>query len=84
MAMAKRPDATQRAEPRLAVGGFSGSLNKQQFIPSLIACLIHVQSRLSSCSISSKLTSSPGTGPVEDPFFGNYSVILHSSFALEH
>ena len=61
----------------------SGSLNKQQFLPSLIARLIHVQSRLSSCSISSKLTSSPETGPVEDPLGGNYSVILHSSFALE-
>lgn len=29
------------------------------------------------------MTSSPGTGPVEDPLGGNYSLILHSSFALE-
>lgn len=58
-------------------------LNKEKCLPSLIARLIHVKSRLSSCSISSKLTSSPGTGPVEDPLGGNYSVILHSSFALE-
>lgn len=58
-------------------------LNKEQFLPSLIARLIHVKSRLSSCSISSKFTSSPGTGPVEDPLGGNDSVILHSSFALE-
>ena len=61
----------------------SVSLNKEQFLPSLIARLMNVKSRLSSCSISSKLTSSPGTGPVEDPLGGNYLVILHSSFALE-
>jgi hypothetical protein len=62
----------------------SGSLNKQQFIPSHIACLIHIQSRLSSCSISSKFTSSPGTGPVEERKRLCYLTFLIRIRALEY